>query len=96
MNKNINRLYAIAGKPTRHIIGLMSGTSLDGLDVALCAVSGSGMNTQVELRQFTTIPYSETTKHEIREVFAKQTIDFAYLCLLNERIGLLHAEYVLD
>jgi len=96
MNKNIESLYQLAKKPTRTIVGLMSGTSLDGLDVALCKISGSGTNTVVQLKEFTTIPYSETVKNEIRKVFAKKTIDFQHLALLNEWIGLLHADIVLD
>lgn len=96
MNKNIESLYQLAKKPTRTIVGLMSGTSLDGLDVALCKISGTGTNTVVQLKEFTTIPYSETVKNEIRKVFAKKTIDFQHLALLNEWIGLLHADIVLD
>ena len=96
MNKNIESLYQLAKKPTRTIVGLMSGTSLDGLDVALCKISGTGTNTVVQLKEFTTIPYSETVKNEIRKVFAKKTIDFQHLALLNEWIGMLHADLVLD
>ena len=96
MNKNIESLYQLAQKPTRTIVGLMSGTSLDGLDVALCKISGTGTNTVVQLKEFTTIPYSETVKNEIRKVFAKKTIDFQHLALLNEWIGMLHADIVLD
>ena len=96
MNKNIESLYQLAQKPTRTIVGLMSGTSLDGLDVALCKISGTGTNTVVQLKEFTTIPYSETVKNEIRKVFAKKTIDFQHLTLLNEWIGMLHADIVLD
>jgi anhydro-N-acetylmuramic acid kinase len=96
MNSNIESLYKIAQKPTRTIIGLMSGTSLDGLDVALCEVSDSGKNTKVTLKEFQTVPYSDTTKAEIRKVFAKKIIDFQHLALLNEWIGNLHANMVLD
>ena len=96
MNTNIESLYQIAQKPTRTIVGLMSGTSLDGLDVALCAISGSGTNTVVQLKEFETIGYSEEVKTEIRKVFAKKTIDFQHLALLNEWIGNLHADLVLD
>lgn len=96
MNTNIESLYRIAQKPTRTIIGLMSGTSLDGLDVALCEISGASKSTVVQLKEFKTIPYSETIKAEIRKVFAKKTIDFQHLALLNEWIGILHANLVLD
>lgn len=96
MNKNISALYQIAQKETRKIIGLMSGTSLDGLDIALCEISGSGKTTVVKLNQFETVDYSEEIKIEIRKVFAKKNIDFQHLVLLNEWIGLLHAEMIND
>jgi anhydro-N-acetylmuramic acid kinase len=96
MNKNIEALYKIAQKETKRIIGLMSGTSLDGLDIALCEISGSGVNTNVKLAQFETISYSGEIKTEIRKVFAKKNIDFQHLALLNEWIGILHAEMVND
>ncbi|MBC5842595.1 anhydro-N-acetylmuramic acid kinase [Flavobacterium sp. F-380] len=94
MNTNIESLYSIASKPIRKIIGLMSGTSLDGLDIALCQISGSGIKTQVVVTHFETINYSEDVKLEIRAVFAKKTIDLQHLTLLNEWIGLLHAEQI--
>ncbi|WP_343592105.1 anhydro-N-acetylmuramic acid kinase [Flavobacterium sp.] len=94
MNKNIEALYKIAQKETKQIIGLMSGTSLDGLDIALCEISGSGVNTNVKLAQFETISYSEEIKTEIRKVFAQKNIDFQHLALLNEWIGLLHASMI--
>ena len=72
MNVNIERLYQIGVKPERLIIGLMSGTSVDGLDVALCKCSGSGKTTTVDIIQFETIPYDEDFKAEIKSVFSKR------------------------
>lgn len=96
MNAQIQHLYDIARKPDRRIIGLMSGTSLDGLDVALCRISGSGPDTQVTLEQFDTVPFDEAFKDDIRTIFAKSTIDFEQLCLLNPYIGRLHGQLILD
>ena len=94
MNQNIEKLFAIASKKERLIIGLMSGTSLDGLDVVLCKFSGSGGETEIEILNFETVSFDEDIKTEIRKVFAKKTIEFQDLCLLNPWIGNLHGEIV--
>jgi anhydro-N-acetylmuramic acid kinase len=75
----------------RYIIGLMSGTSLDGLDLAYCQVNGSGTDTKVQVLAFETIGYNDDIRQKIRKVFAQKTIDFASLAMLNEWIGILHA-----
>ncbi len=94
MNQNIEKLYKIAGSEERTIIGLMSGTSMDGLDIALCKFRNSGGDTQITLSHFDTIPFSENIKDEIRKVFARKEIDFQQLCVLNPWIGNLHGELV--
>jgi anhydro-N-acetylmuramic acid kinase len=94
MNQNLTKLFNIANKPKRTIIGLMSGTSLDGLDVAFCEITGSGLSTKIDLKHFETIPYSEETKNKIREIFAKQTIEFEHLTLVNAWLGSYHAKLI--
>lgn len=94
MNLNIAALYQIASKPERLIIGLMSGTSLDGLDVALCRCVGSGNNTQLYIVAFETVPYTNDFKAEVKTIFSKKTVDLEKLCLLNEYIGVLHGQMV--
>ncbi|WP_460501901.1 anhydro-N-acetylmuramic acid kinase, partial [Hymenobacter agri] len=95
MNSSLERLYRISNQPSRRVIGLMSGTSLDGLDVALCRLEGHGAGTKLTLEQFQTVPYSEDTKQRIREVFARDTVSLEFLTLLNPWLGRLHARAVL-
>ncbi|MEX1202095.1 MAG: anhydro-N-acetylmuramic acid kinase, partial [Ferruginibacter sp.] len=94
MNKNIQQLSVIAAKPSRNIIGLMSGTSLDGLDIAYCNIKGAGLQTQVSLVHFETIPYQDDFKNEVRTIFSKENIQLQQLCLLNGWIASQHARMV--
>jgi len=95
MKKHIQQLAAISRKRERTIIGLMSGTSLDGLDVAVCTISGSGTGIRVRVRGFDTIPYADQFKTEVRKVFAKRDIDFQHLTLLNVYVAEQQAAMVL-
>jgi len=94
MKKHLLQLHQIARKKTRHIIGLMSGTSLDGLDVAYCVLTGAGHRTRVAVLHFETCPYDEAFKQEIRRVFALKTIDFQHLTILNVLVAERHAALV--
>jgi anhydro-N-acetylmuramic acid kinase len=96
LNQNLQKLFDIAQKPVKTGIGLMSGTSLDGLDIALCRFTGNGLQTQFELLQFITIPYPESFKTEVQQVFAQKTIDLEKLTLLNAFIGNYHGQLVLQ
>lgn len=94
MQSSIHKLYKICNKPHRKIIGLMSGTSLDGLDIALCNISENGKSTKVELINFTTIPYESAFKEQIGSIFSKPIIESEKLCLLNAHIGKTHAHLI--
>ena len=94
MLAHVNMLHKIASANERLIIGLMSGTSLDGLDIALCSITGHGKETKLICQQFATKEYSEAFKNSVKEVFAKQNVCLDTLCLLNAQIGILHGELV--
>jgi anhydro-N-acetylmuramic acid kinase len=94
MNSNLETLFKAAQKPERLAVGLMSGTSLDGLDIALCRFSGHGLKTRFELLEFKTVDYAHDFKEEVRQVFSKKTVDLEKLCMLNEYIGSYHARLV--
>ena len=94
MNTNIAQLYSIAQKKSKLIIGLMSGTSLDGLDIALCRFTGSGLDTKIEVLQFETAVYNDDFKQEVSSIFSKKNIDLEKLCLLNAWIATVHANMI--
>jgi anhydro-N-acetylmuramic acid kinase len=95
-NQKLQNLFSIAQKNEKTGIGLMSGTSLDGLDIALCRFTGSGLKTKFSLLKFITIPYKEDFKKEIQSVFARKDADLEKVCLLNAYIGTFHGELVLQ
>ena len=91
MNTNIQKLYDISRKAERIIIGLMSGTSVDGLDVALCRFRGAGIGASVQLLAFETVAYEEDFKKEIASVFSRRDADLEKVTLLNAWIAQQHA-----
>lgn len=96
MNPNIHHLYQIANKPNRKIIGLMSGTSMDGLDIALCDIQGAGRSTKVNLLQWTTVPYDHFMKEQILSVFSKENVALEKLTVLNAWVAIEQAKMVND
>ena len=96
MNPNVGRLYNIAQQPSRLVIGLMSGTSVDGLDVALCRCTGAGLETMVEILHFETVAYDKNFKAEVKAVFSRKDADLEKVCLLNSWIALQHAQIILQ
>jgi anhydro-N-acetylmuramic acid kinase len=93
--KQISNLQSIANKPVRNIIGLMSGTSMDGLDIAVCQISGAGKNTSVTVLYFETVIYESALKDKIFRIFAKKDIDFVHLCQMHAFLGTFYATTIL-
>ena len=94
MHSHIQQLFDIAAKPSRKVIGLMSGTSLDGLDVALCELCGDGLDTGIRLLQFTTVDYAADYKQRVKAVFSKRDVDLQAVTLLNPWIGIEHGRMI--
>jgi anhydro-N-acetylmuramic acid kinase len=96
MHKDLIRLTKIAAADSRLIIGLMSGTSLDGLDIALCEFCGQGRSTQVKVLQFCTCPYDETLKSELKSISSKPYVDLQKVTLLHAYLGAYHAKLIFE
>ncbi|HET9432148.1 MAG TPA: anhydro-N-acetylmuramic acid kinase, partial [Chitinophagaceae bacterium] len=94
MKKNIKKLHNISLKTKKLIVGLMSGTSFDGLDVALCKIKGSGMETEVKVVEFETSAYQPEFKEELKTIFSRRDADLEKVCLLNEWVAIQHATMI--
>ena len=82
-------------KEKKLIIGLMSGTSADGVDVALVEVTGSGMTTEISLKAFETISYTSEIRSRIFDLFSVETARVDEICTMNFMLGKLFSESVL-
>ena len=58
-------LIALEKKETLRVIGLMSGTSADGMDAALTEITGSGLRTRARTLAFVSRPYADAERAEI-------------------------------
>jgi anhydro-N-acetylmuramic acid kinase len=73
------------------VIGLMSGTSLDGIDAALIKTDGANY---VEPIDFITEPYDEGLREELRACLGKRTDSDGAVKRATEKMTLAHAEIV--
>lgn len=96
MKSNFDRLSEIARKESKIILGLMSGTSMDGLDLALCRLSGHGLETTFELLEFHTIPHTEEYKEKIRTVFARGDADILSTTFLHQFVAKVSAGRIME
>jgi len=79
-----------------YAIGLMSGTSLDGVDAALVEISGVNEDTEVELIDFDTTAIPNDLNKRIQASFSEKTSSSALLSSLNVEIGALFAKAALN
>jgi anhydro-N-acetylmuramic acid kinase len=61
-------LINIAGKDVRRVVGLMSGTSLDGIDLAEVEISGDYPRIKVKLLRFASYPFPADLRKEALEL----------------------------
>lgn len=61
-------LLALRERSPRHIVGLMSGTSADGVDAVLAAVEGAGESLRVRVLDFQSCPYEPGLRRRVLAV----------------------------
>ncbi|MCP4752460.1 MAG: anhydro-N-acetylmuramic acid kinase [Proteobacteria bacterium] len=87
----MNEFIRVSQKSERLIVGVMSGTSLDGVDMALVRLNGSDLDLEFELKRFSTYPMPLSWRKRIQDAFEADT---AELCKINFDLGFFFGELV--
>lgn len=88
------RLGLVSGRE-RIGVGVLSGTSVDGVDVGMTRLSSVGEKTTVELLAFQTFPIPNVVRRLILKNCEKETASLPELSTLNVLVAELFAESVL-
>ena len=78
------------------VVGLMSGTSLDGIDAAIVRIQGSGFEASVELLHYYTKPYEPELRQRLRDLCSEEKSNSAAVCSMNAYLGYQFGAAVLE
>ena len=90
----MKEFYELLKKDKKNIIGLMSGTSVDGIDAAIVEITGYSLETTVNLIAFETFPFPPDVPQRILALCQPDTGRVDAICEMNFYIGHLFAEAV--
>jgi len=91
MTKILNH---IVHKKNRYAAGLLSGTSVDGIDAVLVKISGYGINTKLKIIDFITVNIPKSVKKEILKNSYSKSANIEEICRLNVILGKLFTNSV--
>ena len=82
-------------RKARLVVGLMSGTSMDGIDAALVRISGEPTQPRVRLLAFETLPYPAPVRSAILQIATGEATTAGNIAQLNFVLGELFAQAAL-
>ncbi|MFW5973085.1 MAG: anhydro-N-acetylmuramic acid kinase [Bacteroidota bacterium] len=83
----ISRLSRLASQDRRLVAGLMSGTSLDGVDAVLADIRGTGRGLEITIRAFVTVPYPQALVDALMANSSPESSDVRTISQLNVRLA---------
>jgi anhydro-N-acetylmuramic acid kinase len=82
----------LRGKQTRVVVGLMSGTSADGVTAAVTEITGTGVDAGVRLVAYRTYPYPAEVRERLFILFGDGASGLSEASELNTLIGHVFAD----
>ena len=79
----MKKFKELENKNKKIVAGLMSGTSLDGVDVALLEIEGNGTSTKLELIGYLQYPFPKGLRKELLKNSLKETSNVESISQLN-------------
>ncbi len=92
----MSNLTTLATRSEKIVVGLMSGTSVDGVDAALVRIKYHGIDTEVTLLNFHTLDYPQGLQQAILENSKPGAGHVDDLCRLNSVVGEVFADAALS
>lgn len=92
----MDALLRLSGQSSRIVAGLMSGTSLDGVDAVLAYLEGSGRDLQLQQEAFVHRPYPDPLRALLRRNTTVSNSTVRDLTRLHVRLASLYAQAVDD
>jgi anhydro-N-acetylmuramic acid kinase len=84
---SVVKFVYLMASPPKLVLGLISGTSADAIEVVLARISGTPPRLNAELLNHTSIPFPSAVRKEILRVAEQQPISAGELSQLNFRLG---------
>jgi len=85
----------VLSKSERTVIGLMSGTSGDGITASVAKIAGNYTETKLSVVSYETYPYEKDFRQRIFEIFDPETSSVNAICEMSFEIGQKLAEAAL-
>lgn len=92
----IESIANLARKSQRLVVGLMSGTSIDGVDAALVRIASHGVSTRCELLHFLCHPYEHDLRDRLLRVASGQPLTALEAAELDFRVAATFAQASLE
>lgn len=92
----MSRLSDISGKKIRTVIGILSGTSVDAVDIVLTRISGNGLNTAIKVLGYKEFKIPQNIRNYVLKTSDPATGSVKDVCRLNVILARYYSKCILS